>query len=78
MIVTYNHTVITIINYDHKTFIVQATGKVVVRGFVTPSGILEFKKIFKNIATKITKILGENWHKLNKLVPYYKTFQQRI
>ncbi len=26
MIVNYNRTVITIVNYDHKTFIVQATG----------------------------------------------------
>ncbi len=26
MIVNYNHTVITIVNYDPKTFIVQATG----------------------------------------------------
>ncbi len=26
MIINYNHTVITIINYDRKPFIVQATG----------------------------------------------------
>jgi hypothetical protein len=26
MIVNYNYTVITIVNYNHKTFITQATG----------------------------------------------------
>jgi hypothetical protein len=30
-ILNYNHTAITIINYDRKTFIVQATGKILQR-----------------------------------------------
>ncbi len=44
MIVNYNHIVITIVNYDRKTFIVQATGVIVgelffhwQRGIIFPS-----------------------------------------
>jgi hypothetical protein len=30
-ILNYGHTVITIVNYDHKTFIVQATGQMLLK-----------------------------------------------
>ncbi len=34
MIVNYDRTVITIVNYDHKTFIVQATVQLLESGFL--------------------------------------------